>query len=51
MPPRTLILLLSAVIIAAGLTIWLLTLGGPGFLMAALPIFTIAVLALRLRRK
>ena len=51
MPPRLLILLFAIVIAAAALTIWALNLGGPGFLITALPVFTIAVLALRMRRK
>ena len=51
MPLRTLLLLLTAVIVMAGVTIWVLNLGGPGVLMAALPLFTVAVLALRMRRK
>ena len=51
MPLRTLLLLLTAVVLMAGVTIWVLNLGGPGVLMAALPLFTAAVLALRMRRK
>ncbi len=47
MPPRRLIILLLAVIFAAGITLWLLSLGGPGLLVAALPAFAIAALAVR----
>ena len=51
MPLRTLLLLLMAVIVMAGVTVWVLSLGGPGVLMAALPLFTVTVLALRMCRK
>jgi len=44
---RKLIILLCAVIFTAGITIWLLTLGGPGVLVAALPAFAIAAVAVR----
>ena len=51
MPLRPLVFLLSVVIAAASLTIWALSLSGTGFLVAALPLFTLAVLALWLRRE
>jgi hypothetical protein len=48
MPPRRLALILLAVIFAAGVTIWLLSLGSPGLLVAALPAFALAALAVRI---
>lgn len=47
MPPRRLILMLLAVIFAAAVTVWLLSAGGPGLMVAALPAFVIAALAVR----
>jgi len=47
MPLKRLILLLCAVIFAAGTTLWLLSLGGPGVLVAALPAFALAAVAIR----
>lgn len=47
MPASRFALLLAVVIAAAGLTVWLLSAGGPGLLVAALPAFMIAAIALR----
>ncbi len=51
MPPLTFFILLLAVITAGGATVWLLSLGGPGLLVAALPAFMIAAVAFKLLRK
>lgn len=51
MPAHLMIYILLAVILAAGGTVWLLSLGGPGLLAFALPLFTIGALLLRTRRK
>ena len=51
MPLRTLVLILLAVIFAAGVTVWLLSMGGPGLLVAALPAFAIAAVAVRALKK
>ena len=51
MPLSRLIVILAAVILAAAVTIWLLTLGSPGLLIAALPAFMIAVVAIRALRR
>lgn len=51
MPFQRFAILLFAVLFAAGATIWLLTLGGPGLMIAALPAFLIAALAIRTLRK
>ncbi len=42
MPFARLLLILFSVFVAAAATVWLLTLGGPGILVAALPAFMIA---------
>lgn len=47
MPSRRFFLLLLAVIFAAGVSVWLLSLGGPGLMVAALPAFALAALAVR----
>ena len=39
------------IFVAAALTIWLLSLGGPTFILAALPAFLLAALALRTLRQ
>lgn len=41
-------IILCVVIFAAGVSIWLLSLGGPGVLVAALPAFAIAAVAIRI---
>ena len=41
------IILLLAVIFAAAITVWLLSLGSPGVMIAALPAFGLAALAVR----
>ena len=51
MPLAPLVLLLSAVLIATGLTIWLLTSAGPMALMIALPIFLTATATLMYLRR
>ena len=51
MPPHIFALLIAGVILAAGLTIWMLTSAGPTTLMIALPLFMIAAVTLRLLRK
>ena len=45
MPLSRLLLILAAVILAAAVTVWLLTQGSPGLLIAALPAFMIAAVA------
>ena len=45
MPLSRLILMLAAVIFAAAVTVWLLSYGSPGLLVAALPAFMIAGVA------
>ncbi|MEM6305930.1 MAG: hypothetical protein AAF744_14525 [Pseudomonadota bacterium] len=47
MPLNRLLILLVTAIALAGVTVWLLTLGSPGLLVAALPAFLIAAVALR----
>jgi hypothetical protein len=51
MPLRTFTLMLIAVIIAAGITVWGVSRGGASFMAIALPAFMIAALALRVLRK
>lgn len=51
MPLTRLLIILFAVIFAAGVTIWLLTLGSPGLLVAALPAFLIAAAAIHFLRR
>jgi hypothetical protein len=51
MPLPHLALMLAVVIFAAGVTVWLFTIGGPGVLVAALPAFLIAALALKVLRR
>lgn len=51
MPLNRLLVLLCAVIVAAGATVWLLTLGSPGLLVAALPAFLIAAAAILFLRR
>ena len=51
MPPKRFAVLLLAVLFAAGITVWLLSLGGPGVLVAALPAFAIAAVAVRVLGK
>ena len=47
MPPKRFLVLILAVIFAAAVTIWLLSLGGPVIMLAALPAFGIAAVAVR----
>lgn len=51
MPPRHFILMLVAVIAAAGLTVWFISSVGTSVMVIALPAFLIAALALRVLRK
>lgn len=51
MPLHKFLLLLLAVIFAAGVTVWLLSQGSPGLLVAALPAFLIAAAAIRYLRR
>lgn len=51
MPKTTFALILLSVLIAAGVTVWLLSFGGPGLMVAALPAFLIAALAVKLLRR
>ncbi len=51
MPPHRFAILILAVVFAAAVTIWLLTLGGPGLMVAALPALLIAAFAVRTLRK
>ena len=51
MPAPHFALIVIAVLFAAGITVWLLSLGGPGLMVAALPAFMIAAVALRWLRK
>lgn len=51
MPPLTFFVMLFSVIAAAGVTVWLLTSGGTGVLLAALPAFMVAAVALKALRK
>lgn len=51
MPPVRLVLILTSVLIAAAATVWLLTLGSPALLIAALPAFLIAAVAIKVLRR
>jgi hypothetical protein len=51
MPFGHLILLLACVLLAAGISVWLLSMGGAGLMVAALPAFLIAAAAWRVLRK
>ena len=51
MPLSRLLLMLAAVILAAAVTVWLLTQGSPGLLIAALPAFMIAAVAIWVLRR
>ena len=51
MPLTHLALMLGAVIFAAAVTVWLFTIGGSGVLVAALPAFLIAALAIKVLRR
>ncbi len=51
MPVQRFIILILAVLVAAGISVWLLTLGGPGIMIAAIPALLIAALAVRTLRK
>ena len=51
MPLQRFAILILAVIIAAGATVWLLTQGGPGLMIAAIPALLIAAFAVRTLRK
>ena len=47
MPKTRFALILLSVLVAAGASVWLLSLGGPGLMVAALPAFGIAAVAVR----
>lgn len=47
MPKTRFALILLSVLVAAGASVWLLSLGGPGLMVAALPAFLIAAVAIR----
>lgn len=51
MPKLTFAILILSVLIAAGATVWLLSLGSPGLMVAVLPAFLIAALAVRHLRR
>lgn len=51
MPHARFALIFASAIIAAAVTVWLLTLGGPAVLVAALPAFLIVAVALRVLRR
>ena len=51
MPFTHLALILAAVILAAAVTVWLFTMGGAGVMVAALPAFLLAALAIRVLRR
>ena len=51
MPKTRFALILLSVLVAAGASVWLLSLGGPGLMVAALPAFLIAAAALHLLRR
>tara|TARA_R110002074_G_scaffold67220_2_gene158434 strand:+ start:9366 stop:9536 length:171 start_codon:yes stop_codon:yes gene_type:complete len=51
MPFHRFAILILAVISAAAVTVWLFALGGPGIMIAALPVVLIAALAVRILRK
>ena len=51
MPHARFALILLSVLIAAGVTVWLLSAGSPGLLLAALPAAMIAVVALKTLRR
>lgn len=51
MPFSRFAMLILAVLFAAAVTVWLLTLGGPGIMVAAIPALLIAALAVRTLRK
>ncbi|MFK7838217.1 MAG: hypothetical protein AB8B60_18555 [Sulfitobacter sp.] len=51
MPNARFTMILLSVLFAAAVTVWLLSLGGPGILVAALPAFLIAAVAIRLLRR
>jgi hypothetical protein len=51
MPHRSFALIFASALIAAAVTVWLLTLGGPAILVAALPAFLIAVVAFKTLRR
>ncbi len=51
MPFQRFAILIIAVIFAAGATVWLFTLGGPGLMVAAIPALLIAAFAIRVLRK
>ena len=48
MPAKRFAILLMAVLFTAGISVWLLSLGGPGIMIAALPAFAIAAVAVRI---
>ncbi len=47
MPNARFAIILLSVLIAAGASVWLMSLGGPGLMVAALPAFLIAAVAIR----
>lgn len=47
MPKTRFALILLSVLFAAGVSVWLLSLGGPGLMVAALPAFLIAAVAIK----
>lgn len=51
MPFSRFAMLILSVLFAAAVTVWLLTLGGPGIMIAAIPALLIAALAVRTLRK
>jgi hypothetical protein len=51
MPKSYFIMMLLSVLAAAALTVWLLTFGGTHMMVAALPVFLIAALALKVLRR
>ena len=51
MPKTRFALILLSVLVAAGASVWLLSRGGPGLMVAALPAFMIAAVAIRYLRR
>ncbi|WP_299030579.1 hypothetical protein [uncultured Sulfitobacter sp.] len=51
MPALTFVILILSVIVAGGVTVWLVSNGGAAVMVAALPAFMIAAVALKVLRK
>jgi hypothetical protein len=51
MPLSTFFVILFVVVAAAGVTVWLISMGGPTVMIVTLPAFMIAAVALKVLRK